>query len=55
MSLINLLIAAISISATAAGGWSVDRLIDRHARIAEAPAPSAEAANEEDEDPKLLY
>lgn len=54
MSLINLLIAAASLSAAAGGGWSIDRLVDRHARIAEAPAPS-EDVRDEDEDPKLLY
>jgi len=55
MSLIHLLLSAVSLSAVATGAWSVDRVIDRHARISEAPAEASPQQREEDEDPKLLY
>ena len=56
MSVINLLVAAASLSAAAGGAWSFERALDRYTQISEAPAAAAEdGALEEDEDPKLLY
>jgi hypothetical protein len=54
-SLVHLLMAAASLSALAGGTWSIDRAVDRFARISEAPPAAAEPVREEEEDPKLLY
>ena len=55
MSLLQLLITAASFSAAAGGSWGLDRLIERHARITEAPAATTQAKHEEEEESGLLY
>ena len=57
MSFIQLLVAAASLSAAAGGTWGVERVLDRYARISEAPAPAEESVGdeEEEEESRLLY
>ncbi len=55
MSFVHLLLAAASLSAFAGGSWTVERSLDRFARIADEQPDMAEAAADEDQDPKILY
>ena len=54
MSIVHLLLTAISLTAFAGGAWGIDSALDRYAQIPEVTAAAEPAADEED-DPKLLY